>query len=230
MEKNTRSQNIQLMFNKIAKKYDLMNYIMSLGNHKKWEQEIVESIKLNSNKTDKILDIACGTGSLTQEIIKNSSNDQVIGLDFSDAMLKIAKSTVSNLILGDSHYLPFKKNYFDHITIAYGIRNFENITQSLQEVNYVLNNKGTLNIIEIIKPYNNIKSFIFQLGFFIFAPLFGLIFSHNFSAYLYLPKSSNSFLTENKINSLLQKNGFNKITTKKKAFGSVILLNTLKSN
>tara|TARA_B100001245_G_scaffold75774_1_gene53719 strand:- start:133 stop:825 length:693 start_codon:yes stop_codon:yes gene_type:complete len=230
MEKNTRSQNIQLMFNKIAKKYDLMNYIMSLGNHKKWEQEIVESIKLNANKTDKILDIACGTGSLTQEIIKNSSNDQVIGLDFSDAMLKIAKNTVSNLILGDSHYLPFKKNYFDHITIAYGIRNFENITQSLQEVNYVLNNKGTLNIIEIIKPYNNIKSFIFMLGFFIFAPLFGLIFSHNFSAYLYLPKSSNSFLTENKINSLLQKNGFNKITTKKKAFGSVILINALKSN
>ena len=230
MEKNTRSQNIQLMFNKIAKKYDLMNCIMSLGNHKKWEQEIVESIKFNSNKTDKILDIACGTGSLTQEIIKNSSNDQVIGLDFSDAMLKIAKNTVSNLILGDSHYLPFKKNYFDHITIAYGIRNFENITQSLQEVNYVLNNKGTLNIIEIIKPYNNIKSFIFMLGFFIFAPLFGLIFSHNFSAYLYLPKSSNSFLTENKINSLLQKNGFNKITTKKKAFGSVILLNALKSN
>ena len=230
MEKNTRSQNIQLMFNKIAKKYDLMNYIMSLGNHKKWEQEIVESIKFNSNKTDKILDIACGTGSLTQEIIKNSSNDQVIGLDFSDAMLKIAKNTVSNLILGDSHYLPFKKNYFDHITIAYGIRNFENITQSLQEVNYVLNNKGTLNIIEIIKPYNNIKSFIFMLGFFIFAPLFGLIFSHNFSAYLYLPKSSNSFLTENKINSLLQKNGFNKITTKKKAFGSVILINALKSN
>ena len=230
MEKNTRSQNIQLMFNKIAKKYDLMNYIMSLGNHKKWEQEIVKSIKLNSNKTDKILDIACGTGSLTQEIIKNSSNDQVIGLDFSDAMLKIAKNSVSNLILGDSHYLPFKKNYFDHITIAYGIRNFENITQSLQEVNYVLNNKGTLNIIEIIKPYNNIKSFIFKLGFFIFAPLFGLIFSHNFSAYLYLPKSSNSFLTENKINSLLQKNGFNKITIKKKAFGSVILLNALKSN
>ena len=230
MEKNTRSQNIQLMFNKIAKKYDLMNYIMSLGNHKKWEQEIVKSIKLNSNKTDKILDIACGTGSLTQEIIKNSSNDQVIGLDFSDAMLKIAKNTVSNLILGDSHYLPFKKNYFDHITIAYGIRNFENITQSLQEVNYVLNNKGTLNIIEIIKPYNNIKSFIFKLGFFIFAPLIGLIFSHNFSAYLYLPKSSNSFLTENKINSLLQKNGFNKITIKKKAFGSVILLNALKSN
>ena len=230
MEKNTRSQNIQLMFNKIAKKYDLMNCIMSLGNHKKWEQEIVESIKLNAIKTDKILDIACGTGSLTQEIIKNSSNDQVIGLDFSDAMLKIAKNTVSNLILGDSHYLPFKKNYFDHITIAYGIRNFENITQSLQEVNYVLNNKGTLNIIEIIKPYNNIKSFIFKLGFFIFAPLFGLIFSHNFSAYLYLPKSSNSFLTENKINSLLQKNGFNKITTKKKAFGSVILINALKSN
>ena len=230
MEKNTRSQNIQLMFNKIAKKYDLMNYIMSLGNHKKWEQEIVESIKLNSYKTDKILDIACGTGSLTQEIIKNSSNDQVIGLDFSEAMLKIAKNTVSNLILGDSHYLPFKKNYFDHITIAYGIRNFENITQSLQEANYVLNNKGTLNIIEIIKPYNNIKSFIFKLGFFIFAPLFGLIFSNNFSAYLYLPKSSNSFLTENKINSLLQKNGFNKITIKKKAFGSVILLNALKSN
>ena len=54
MRKNTKSQNIQLMFNKIAKKYDLMNYIMSLGNHKKWEQEIVESININSKKTGKI--------------------------------------------------------------------------------------------------------------------------------------------------------------------------------
>ena len=172
MRKNTKSQNIQLMFNKIAKKYDLMNYIMSLGNHKKWEQEIVDSIKINSKKTDKILDIACGTGSLTKEIIQHSSNNEVVGLDFSDGMLKIAKNTVPNLILGDSHYLPFKKKCFDHITIAYGIRNFENITQSLQEINYVLNNKGTLNIIEIIKPDNNIKSFIFKLGFFVFAPLF----------------------------------------------------------
>ena len=110
MKKNTKSQNIQLMFNKIAKKYDLMNYIMSLGNHKKWEQEIVESININSKKTYKILDIACGTGSLTKEIIKHSSNNQVVGLDFSDGMLKIAKSTIQNLILGDSHYLPFKKN------------------------------------------------------------------------------------------------------------------------
>ena len=230
MNKNTKSQNIQLMFNKIAKKYDLMNCIMSLGNHKKWEQEIVDSIKINSKKTDKILDIACGTGSLTKEIIQHSSNNEVVGLDFSDGMLKIAKSTIQNLILGDSHYLPFKKKYFDHITIAYGIRNFENITQSLQEINYVLNSKGTLNIIEIIKPYSNIKSFIFKLGFFIFAPLFGLIFSNNFSAYLYLPKSSNSFLTEKEINNLLQKNGFKKITTKKKAFGSVILLNAFKSD
>ena len=187
-------------------------------------------IKINSKKTYKILDIACGTGSLTKEIIKHSSNNQVVGLDFSNGMLKIAKSTVPNLILGDSHYLPFKKKYFDHITIAYGIRNFENITQSLQEINYVLNNKGTLNIIEIIKPYSNIKSFIFKLGFFIFAPLFGLMFSNNFSAYLYLPKSSNSFLTEKEINNLLQNNGFKKITTKKKAFGSVILLHALKSD
>ena len=163
MKKNTKSQNIQLMFNKIAKKYDLMNYIMSLGNHKKWEQEIVESININSKKTYKILDIACGTGSLTKEIIKHSSNNQVVGLDFSEGMLKIAKSTIQNLILGDSHYLPFKKKYFDHITIAYGIRNFENITLSLQEINYDLNSKGTLNIIEIIKPYSNIKSFIFKL-------------------------------------------------------------------
>jgi len=230
MEKNTKSKNIQFMFNKIAKNYDLMNCIMSFGNHKKWEQEIVQSIKFNSKKLNKILDIACGTGSLTQEIIKNSPSNNVIGLDFSNAMLSIAKNKVSNLILGDSHYLPFKKNYFDHITIAYGIRNFENITQSLQEINYVLNNKGTLNIIEIIKPYNNIKSFIFNLGFFILAPFFGMIFSNNFSAYLYLPKSSNTFLTEKGINTLLQKNGFKKIIIKKKAFGSVILLNALKSN
>ena len=104
---NNKSTIIQKMFNQIAKNYDLMNYIMSFGNHKRWEKEIIKSITKNNPK---ILDIACGTGSLTKEMIKLSTAANVVGLDFSLSMLEIAKKRqIENIVLADSHYIPTAK-------------------------------------------------------------------------------------------------------------------------
>ena len=85
---NDKSYIIQKMFNQIARNYDLMNFIMSFGNHKKWEKEIIKSVNKNNMK---ILDVACGTGSLTKELIKINNQNHIIGLDFSLSMLSIAK-------------------------------------------------------------------------------------------------------------------------------------------
>jgi len=224
MHEDSKSFQVQKMFDEIAKNYDLMNYIMSLGNHKKWEQEIISS---NINKNLKILDIACGTGSLTNELINIASQKNVIGLDFSKSMIELArKQNINNLILGDSHHIPIKSNTFELITIAYGIRNFENLSNALKEIKRCLNKNGSLKIIEIIKPKNTLKSFIFKIGFNVFAPIFGMIISRNIKAYRYLPKSANMFLSKDSLYDLLDSHGFKAITIKEKLFGSVILLET----
>ena len=219
---NNKSTIIQKMFNQIAKNYDLMNYVMSFGNHKKWEKEIIKSITKNNPK---ILDIACGTGSLTKEMIKLSSADDVVGLDFSLSMLEIAKKRqIENIVLADSHYIPFKNKSFEIISIAYGIRNFAELEIALLEIKRCLKRKGKLKIIEIIKPTNTFKSILFRLGFTIFAPILGILVSRNISAYTYLPKSAGMFLTVGEIKKILDKNGFKNINITQKFWGSVILL------
>tara|TARA_B100001559_G_scaffold183219_1_gene153404 strand:+ start:1768 stop:2442 length:675 start_codon:yes stop_codon:yes gene_type:complete len=221
---NDKSYIVQKMFNQIAKNYDLMNYIMSFGNHKKWEQEIIKSV---NKKNMKILDVACGTGSLTKELIKISNQNNTIGLDFSLSMLSIAKNNgIENTVLADGHFIPFKNKTFDMISIAYGIRNFSNLNQALIEIKRCLANNGELKIIEIIKPINTFKSVLFKIGFKLIAPLLGIIISRNISAYTYLPKSAELFLTVKEIKNILNKHNFKNIKIKQKFWGSVILLET----
>ena len=221
---NDKSYIVQKMFNQIAKNYDLMNYIMSLGNHKKWEQEIIKSV---NKKNIRILDVACGTGSLTKELIKINNQNNTIGLDFSLSMLSIAKNNgIENTVLADGHFIPFKNKTFDMISIAYGIRNFSNLNQALIEIKRCLANNGELKIIEIIKPINTFKSFLFKIGFKLIAPLLGIIISRNISAYTYLPKSAELFLTVKEIKNILTKHNFKNIKIKQKFWGSVILLET----
>ncbi|MFL2763097.1 MAG: ubiquinone/menaquinone biosynthesis methyltransferase [Dehalococcoidia bacterium] len=221
---NDKSYIVQKMFNQIAKNYDLMNYIMSFGNHKKWEREIIKSV---NKKNMKILDVACGTGSLTKELIKISNQNNTIGLDFSLSMLSIAKNNgIENTVLADGHFIPFKNKTFDMISIAYGIRNFSNLNQALIEIKRCLANNGELKIIEIIKPINTFKSVLFKIGFKLIAPLLGIIISRNISAYTYLPKSAELFLTVKEIKNILNKHNFKNIKIKQKFWGSVILLET----
>ncbi|MAW67074.1 MAG: hypothetical protein CL708_04495 [Chloroflexi bacterium] len=221
---NDKSYIVQKMFNQIAKNYDLMNYIMSFGNHKKWEQEIIKSV---NKKNMKILDVACGTGSLTKELIKISNQNNTIGLDFSLSMLSIAKNNgIENTVLADGHFIPFKNKTFDMISIAYGIRNFSNLNQALIEIKRCLANNGELKIIEIIKPINTFKSVLFKIGFKLIAPLLGIVISRNISAYTYLPKSAELFLTVKEIKNILNKHNFKNIKIKQKFWGSVILLET----
>ena len=221
---NDKSYIVQKMFNQIAKNYDLMNYIMSLGNHKKWEQEIIKSV---NKKNMRILDVACGTGSLTKELIKINNQNNTISLDVSLSMLSIAKNNgIENIVLADGHFIPFKNKTFDMISIAYGIRNFSNLNQALIEIKRCLANNGELKIIEIIKPINTFKSFLFKIGFKLIAPLLGIIISRNISAYTYLPKSAELFLTVKEIKNILTKHNFKNIKIKQKFWGSVILLET----
>jgi len=162
-QNNPETKKIQVtkMFNGISSNYDILNKIITLGIDTIWRKRVVSLVK--KNKHDSILDIATGTGDLVLALAKLKTS-KIIGLDISPGMLSIGKEKVVskclenriNMMLGDSESLKFDDAYFDVVTVAFGVRNFENLEKGLQEINRVLKPKGVLVILETAVPKNQI--------------------------------------------------------------------------
>lgn len=195
---------MEVMFNSIAHKYDLINRIGSFGLDAFWRRRLVNELK--KHQPHNVLDLACGTGALSW-LIYRKLKVQVTGLDLSLLMLEIAKtrprsflhqadlpnSTPPLFLKGCAEYLPFEGHSFDAVTIAFGIRNFNNPQKALQESFRVLKPGGLLLILDFASPKNRIWKFFFHIYFRFILPLFGRIVSNNKNAYLYLPQSVSKF-------------------------------------
>ena len=146
---------IQTMFSTIAHRYDLLNKVLSLGIDRRWRKFAVNQLVKSDNAH--YLDVATGTGDLAIAISKGTSAEKIIGLDLSQGMLdvgiqKIAKRNLNDrieMVKGDSEKLPFSDNYFDAITVAFGVRNFENLELGLSEMLRVLRPGGKIGILRI---------------------------------------------------------------------------------
>ena len=142
----TKKTQVTHMFDGISKSYDILNRIITLGIDVLWQKRVVNLLKKEQPKS--LLDIATGTGDLVIELAKIDA-EKIIGLDISPGMLKIGKQKVKNkkldhrikMQLGDSEALQFKNKTFDGVTIAFGVRNFENLNLGLQEIFRVLKPK-----------------------------------------------------------------------------------------
>lgn len=210
---------IEKMFNIISKRYDFINRILSFGIDIKWRKKILYILNnniLNNNNIKKynILDIASGTGDMTIMLAKQFINSNIIGLDISQSMLNIAKQKILkkklknriHLIKGDVENIPIKSNTFDIVTVIFGIRNFENIEYSLNEINRVLKPKGVILILEFSTPNNYFIKFLYKIySLYIF--FISKIFSNEPNAYKYLIKSIEKFSSVD-INKFLKLNGF----------------------
>ena len=209
----TKKKQVTKMFDGISKSYDILNRITTLGLDVLWRKRVVQLIK--KHKHNNILDIATGTGDLVIELARLDTQ-KIIGLDISPGMLALGKQKVAekklhkriDMQLGDSEALHFDDAYFDAVTIAFGVRNFENLDKGLQEILRVLKPKGTLVILETSVPKN-----IFLKGFYTLytqniMPLVGKIFSKDRSAYQYLSESAAAFPCGEAFNNILRKKGF----------------------
>jgi len=211
-EKNKKEQ-VSIMFNAIAYRYDFLNHFLSLGIDKLWRHRAINNLKKYSPKM--ILDIATGTGDFAIASLRLQPTS-VIGVDISEGMLqygneKIAKKNLSNIIKlekGDSENLRFESETFDAITVGFGVRNFENLEKGLSEMYRILRNGGVVSILEFSKP----TSFpIKQLYWFYFKhilPTIGKLFSKDNRAYTYLPESVEEFPSGKAFESILIKIGF----------------------
>ena len=220
---------IKDMFNSIAPRYDLLNRLLSLRQDVYWRKMLVKAINIIGKK--KVLDVACGTGDVMLEMIKQSDKETLIaGLDFSSKMLDLAKKKLAvhqkrklQLVTADAFNLPFKQNSFEAITIAFGIRNIKNRLKVLKVFHDCLTHDGVLAILELTTPRSKFFLNIYLLYFQKILPLIGKLFAGHQLAYQYLPESVINFPDSTEFREILISAGFKKIKIKRLTFGIATL-------
>ena len=223
--KSPKKIQVEKMFDSISSEYDLLNGIMTFNSHKKWKKNILNIAK--KLKPKNALDIATGTADIAINL--GSIYDcKVVGVDISEQMLSIGRKKITKMKLdeaikletGDAENLNFKDNYFDLVTIGFGVRNFQDLEKGLSESFRVLNKKGTLIILETSVPENRIMKLFYSIFTRTYIPIMARIFSKDKSAYNYLLNSAELFPSGTKFSEILKSVGFSKVQIKPKLFGS----------
>ena len=220
----SKKEQVTQMFDTISGNYDGLNRIISFGIDVKWRKKVLQMVKNSNPKT--ILDIATGTGDLA--ILMTETNaEKIIGLDISVGMLEIGKQKIAarklsqkiEMSVGDSEKMPFEDNTFDAITVAFGIRNFENLEKGLAEILRVLKPNGTFVILETSNPTKSPykQGYVFYTKYIL--PVIGKLFSKDSVAYGYLSESASVFPFGEALNNILKKIGFINVVDMPQTFG-----------
>ena len=213
------------MFDSISFEYDLLNAIMTFNSHKRWKKNILNIAK--KLKPKNALDIATGTADIAINL-GSISNCEVIGVDISEQMLNVGREKITKMKLtkavrlesGDAENLNFKDNYFDLVTIGFGVRNFQDLEKGLSESLRVLKAKGTLIVLETSVPENRIMKLFYSIFTRTYIPIMAMFFSKDKSAYNYLLNSAELFPSGTKFKDILKSVGFSQVKIKPKLFGS----------
>ena len=219
-----KKEQVAQMFDNISGNYDGLNRVISFGIDVKWRKKVLQLVSDKNPKT--VLDIATGTGDLAI-LMTNTSAEEIIGLDISAGMLEVGKKKIAEkkldskikMVLGDSESIPYPNNYFDAITVAFGVRNFETLEKGLAEILRVLKPNGIFVILETSVPtkFPYKQGYAFHSKFIL--PLVGKLFSKDKAAYTYLSDSANEFPFGEALNNILRKIGFIDVQHLPQTFG-----------
>lgn len=209
-----KKDQVKTMFDKIAFRYDFLNRFLSFGIDKSWRKKALKM--LASQRPKQILDVATGTGDFAIMANQMLAPDQVMGIDISTGMLDIGRKKVAKaglehkieLIEGDSEAISLPSESFDAVTVAFGVRNFENLEQGLSEIMRVLKPGGRLIILEATNPSAPLVKQLFHFYMNYITPAIGKIFSRSRQAYQYLNQSVQSFPEKKEFVTVLNKLGY----------------------
>jgi len=193
-----KKEQVAEMFDNISKRYDFLNHLLSMGIDKRWRKKAVSLLEEDQPK--RILDVATGTGDFAIAASKLKP-EEITGIDISEGMLeigrqkmqKLGKADLIEMRYGDSEEIPFEANSFDAVTVAFGVRNFENLEKGLSEIRRVMRPNSKLVIIEFSKPKAFPIKQIYNFYFHNILPFIGKMISKDSSAYTYLPESVDAF-------------------------------------
>jgi len=212
------AKHVREMFANIARRYDLLNHLLSGNIDRSWRRLVARRISERLPPTEaRVLDVACGTGDLALKLFE-FSEAQVTATDFCRPMLDIAVGKADRsegrirFVEGDALALPFLSGSFDAVTIGFGLRNLAVLDDGLKELRRVLKPGGCLAVLEFSKPRTPVLRTLFQFYFTRLLPLVGGAISGSRGAYTYLPNSVRAFPDQEQLAALIRKVGFTDVS------------------
>lgn len=224
---NKAPQRVQGIFDGLAKDYDKMNDIISLGTHRSWRAKTMASIDIPKN--GQILDVAAGTGDWTIALAKElGDKGHVTGFDLSSEMLAVAREKVREagvsfwvtLTQGNAMELPYEDDTFDLVTIGFGLRNLPDAEKGMQELYRVLKPGGQLVVLETSQPDNPVIKPFWKMYFKGVMPMMGKVFAHDKDSYDYLEKTTEEFMSFTALADLMREAGFKTVAYQRFNFGA----------
>ncbi|MGB4770257.1 MAG: bifunctional demethylmenaquinone methyltransferase/2-methoxy-6-polyprenyl-1,4-benzoquinol methylase UbiE [Chitinophagaceae bacterium] len=221
----SKKQQVARMFDEISGKYDFLNRFLSAGIDVTWRKKMLKTLKPLQPKV--MLDVATGTGDVAIMAEALLKPEKIIGIDISDGMLDLGRdklrtrqlTDVITLQNGDSEAINFPDNSFDAVTVAFGVRNFENLEKGLQEILRVLKPGGMLCVLEFSKPTLPGIEQLYNLYLGILAPEIAKIVSKNKDAYKYLNNSVRAFPEGKAFTAIMNLSGYKETTCRKLSLG-----------
>lgn len=216
---------VRQMFSRIARRYDLMNCLMTLGRDRAWRRYSVEQVGIKSG--GRVLDVATGTGDLGLEALSQHPHAMVVGLDFTPDMLDLAQHKAQaagaplQLLAGDALRLPFVDGAFDAVVTGFALRNVTNISDAFSEMGRVTRSGGRIACLEIAKPGHAFFRRLFAFYFYRLVPLLGGLITGQHAAYTYLPHSLTAFLTPDEILAVMRRVGWRNVEYRRMMLGTV---------
>ncbi|MFD1038689.1 demethylmenaquinone methyltransferase [Virgibacillus byunsanensis] len=220
MQEQSKEERVHHVFEKIYNKYDSMNSIISFQRHKAWRKDVMKRMKVNKGST--ALDVCCGTGDWSIAMAEaTGSEGKVIGLDFSQNMLSIAKEKNNELkydqlsfIHGNAMELPFKDNEFDYVTIGFGLRNVPDYMTVLKEMRRVVKSDGRVICLETSQPTLAVFRQLYYFYFRFIMPLIGRLFAKSYKEYAWLHESAKDFPDKKELKQMFLDAGFSRVEVK----------------
>lgn len=225
-EEQSKKEQVEQMFDNIAPTYDKLNHVLSFNIDRMWRRRVMRIVR--RSHAQKIMDIATGTGDLAIAMAKRVDRTQILGVDLSEEMLRVARTKIEKIGLeeritlqkGDAENLDMVADEsVDAVTVAFGVRNFENLEGGLSELHRVLKRGGKLVVLEFSIPRNRLVRCVYAQYSHRLLPRIGALISKDRKAYDYLPDSVEEFPSPERFMDILRGVGFIDVKAKSQSFG-----------
>lgn len=217
-----RAAYVRDMFTRIARRYDLMNRLMTGGQDVRWRKRVIELARLDDNAS--LLDLGTGTGDLAREALSAFPHARVIGADFTLEMMRVGqKAGRLDFAAADALRLPFNDSTFDAVVSGFLMRNVIDLNEVLEEQYRVLKNGGRIVILDTTRPKKNILSPFIWIHLHFVIPTLGKVVTGVGEAYRYLPETTEGFVTAEDMAARMASVGFKSVAFRRFMFGTIAI-------
>ncbi len=217
-----RATYVQKMFTQIARRYDLMNRLMTGGQDVRWRKQVIQLARLGNHA--RLLDLGTGTGDLAREAATQFPRARVIAADFTLEMMRVGQRRGPlNFSSADALRLPFTDSSFDAVVSGFLMRNVIDLQKAIQEQHRVLKKGGRIVILDTTRPKKNLLSPYIWMHMHVVIPLLGKLLTGSSDAYRYLPETTEGFVTAENMASRMAAAGFKKVGYQRFMFGTIAI-------